>query len=164
MAQAGLTVKVTGLTASINAMSKLADGRAVDRRVNAAMKKAAAPMLEFAKSKVPVDQGDLKRSLIINSKKLKNGNRSVRVGPEAAAIIRTSGNSSFNVGRDVKWPARYGHLVEFGHTAFGKFWVRRQPFMRPAVARFGGSVFAETFRTELDKSYRRLAKKINKSK
>ena len=161
----GFNLKLKGLKSAVDAMRQLGDDRGTDRRVNASMKKAAIPALDFAKSKVAVGDGDLRRSLIINSKKVKNGNRSVRVGPDSMSVQRLSGDENkFQIGQGIKKPANYAHLVEYGHRAWGKSFVKRRPFMRPAGTRFGGIVYIARVRYELDAAYRKLAKKLNKSK
>ncbi len=92
--------------------STITGGKAVARRLGAiapglatplteASRKAMRPMLAAAKALAPVDDGDLKRSLTIKSKR-----GQTVVGP----------NKKF-IGRDGAKPGRVAHLVEFGRAA-----------------------------------------------
>lgn len=151
----GVKLTVTGLDEALGKMRELAEPKAVDRRINSAMKAGAKPILETAQSKVPVADGDLKRSLIINSKKLRNGNRSVRVGPSTDSFTRIKGGTrgaTINLNRK-KRPANYAHLVEYGTKR-----SKATPFMRPAAARHGGQKYLDTVAQSLGKSYARLAR------
>ena len=90
-----------------NAMSKTV--------LRSAIKKALKPVLNDARSDVPVDRGDLKESLTINTK-LGGGQKS-----EAR-----SGAVTVYMGTSVKQGA-VGHLVEFGTSK-----MRMNPFVRPS--------------------------------
>ena len=74
-----------------------------------ALRNAARPVLKRAKSKVPVDRGNLRRNLATTAKVDKRGQGTAKVGyrvPDAA----------------------YGNVVETGTSKFAA-----QPYLRPAL-------------------------------
>ena len=151
MASTKANLTIVGLDDAIGKLLFIADKKTTAKRIATAMRSAAKPILQIAKSKVPVDSGSLKDSLIINSKKLRNGNRSVRIGPKTGPVSNRK-------------PSKYAHLVEYGFKARNRKGgpiiaeVRRTPFMRPAAARGGGQVYIDRVTKALGKAYTRLAK------
>lgn len=93
-----------------------------------AMKKALKPVLVTAKQKVPVDEGDLKSSLIISTSITKRQRR-------LAGLVR--GVPRVFVGTN--WPS--AHLVEFG-TAQRVAKIRRKKVLAGGGKIFGTSVQA----------------------
>lgn len=131
------TVQLTGFKELEAALSNL--GGAVGKRVaRAALKKAAEPMRDKAKSLAPVKTGALRDSIIIGSRLDGRQMRSLKKlsKDQRAAVEMFIGPSYL---KDAK--GRHGHLVEFGtapHLNGGNFKGSRhpgtapQPFMRPA--------------------------------
>jgi HK97 gp10 family phage protein len=118
-----------------------------------AVKRAAAPVVNAAKSFAARSErtGALRESITAIVKKGRDGNSYAVVGP-ARGYFRGGkklGKNADNRGADM--PAKYGHLVEFGHHVVapkkgasrrkntattaktGKTWVAARPFMRPAL-------------------------------
>lgn len=91
----------------------------------AAFRKGAKPLIKESRQNVPVDEGDLKRSIGTVTAKPKNRNKAaVRVGPR--------------IGKAKNAKGYHGHLIEFGtaprKTKSGKFTgsTPANPFMSPA--------------------------------
>ena len=147
---------IVGLDDAVGKLLWISDKKTTARRIATAMRNAAKPILEIAKSKAREDTGALKESLIINSRKLRNGNRSIRVGPKTGWVKNRK-------------PSKYAHLVEYGFKAKNRKGgpviaeVRRKPFMRPAAARAGGQVYIDRVTKALGKAYTRIAKQKLKS-
>ena len=156
-AKTNLTIK--GFEEAVAKLANIADKKQMDRRINAAFKKAAEPVLEIAKSKAPKDTGALRDSIILNSKKLRNGNRSVRVGPKTGFVGDFAGTKEKGGAVSFSKPSKYAHLVEYGFTMRNGRKKRGKPFMRPAAARAGGQRFIDKAAKLLGKSFARLAKK-----
>ncbi len=157
--------EMTGLNEAVRQLGNLADEKQTDRRIGAAMSSAAKPVLESAKSKVAVDPGPgggtLKRSLVIGSKKLRNGNRSVRVGPDSNYVeislsgsLDSSGTGQVTLGTKEKRPSRYAHLVEYGDSKTGP-----RSFMGSAGEKEGGDKYVNLVAKEVGKSIDRLIRK-----
>lgn len=157
---------MTGLKEALGKIEGIADKKKTESRLRYSMRKAAEPILAFAKQKVAVSRlpggGTLKRSLIIRAKKLRNGNLSVRVGPDSDVVEMRqtttgdidSGSFSLRIFGRKKRPSRYAHLVEYGSRH-----NRRKPFIRPAGARHGGNIYIGRVASQLGKAYDRLARK-----
>lgn len=141
------------LDEQLDRLSKSA-GKGVLRR---ALKKAAEPMAEIARSKVPVDDGDLKKSITVSVKLAKRqaGLHRKMFRDDKASVEMFLG-PSYDLGAG----GRHGHLVEFGtspHINRGQFrgtqhpGTAPQPFMRPAwdadqvklLDRLGQNMWAE---------------------
>jgi len=147
-----MDIKITGLDEIVKDFRNISDHKTLDRNVARAARKVLKPVLESAKARVPVDEGDLKNSLIISSKKLRNGNRSVRVGPNTETVVRADESGSFDFSRK-KRPANYAHLVELGtKTASAK------PFLRPSFDEHSGDM-PKKFAADMKKGLNRLMKK-----
>lgn len=131
------------------AMAKLAPSMQVST-LRKALKRSAQPVIDEAKRLVPVDDGDLRESITMNTR-LKN-RRDARQDRSESAVIMYLGTST---------PlGSHGHLLEFGtknHPA--------QPFLRPAWEKHKKKVLdniqAELW-NELRKTAKRLAKRAAK--
>lgn len=179
MPRANAGLKVQGLETALARLAELGDAKATDRRVGAAMRKAAKPVLEFAQKKAKAYQrtGALVRSLIINTRKIKgSGNRNVRVGVNSdhvevpfAGSISEGGSGKVRFSEKEIRPNNYAHLVEFGHDVknrkggpvLGK--VNRRPFLRPAQAREGGEKYTKRTAEEMWKSIEKITKQKAKA-
>lgn len=160
-----VSVKVEGLKELDEALKDLpqATGKNVMRR---AAEKALAPVIAAAKTFVPVDHGDLKRSLKVSRK----------LSKRQAALMRqeyrTEGKAAVSV---FAGPSAlpHAHLIEFGtkpryQKSTGKFvgQVAAQPFMRPAWDAKQNDVlaiFTKEMWTEIEKAAKRQAKKLAKA-
>nr|WP_283258295.1 HK97-gp10 family putative phage morphogenesis protein [Pseudomonas sp. GX19020] len=122
------------LEKSLDNLSK-AVGRNVLRR---SLRAAAQPMADKARSLAPVDEGDLRDSIIVGSK-LNGSERKKhrKLTAEERSSIELFVGPSYLKGAG----GRHGHLVEFGtapHINKGRFagsehpGTAPQPFMRPA--------------------------------
>lgn len=93
--------KMTGAADVAAALRKL--GSTLQPAVNAAARKSMAPVLKAAKANVPIDDGDLRRSLVVRKQKSPKGTTRFAVGP-----------SNKFTGKDGDRPVKYAHVVEFG--------------------------------------------------
>ncbi len=142
------TFKITGFAELEKALSELpkATERTVLRRVG---KKALQPLLERATQLVPVDQGNLRASLVIGSSLTSRARRADKQEPrEGVRVFMGTAN-------------RNGVPREFGTVR-----TAAQPFMRPAWD--GGK--AEAFKIvltdlgdEVEKAAKRAARKKARS-
>lgn len=133
MANAG-SVRIEGaedLSALLNEMP-----RELRKQILAvAVARAAQPVVRAAKGGVTVDTGSLKRALGAVVRKYKNGADAVAVvgarrGYYAAGKALKKGADR----RGAAMPAKYAHLVEYGHVAPDGSFVPGKPFLRPALA------------------------------
>lgn len=165
---------IKGIAEVVSKMKALSDTKQTDRKLAASMKKAAKPILAVAKSKVPVDEGHLRSSLAMNTKiNKRSGNRNVRIGPDDSVYrsfegnVNDEGTGSISYTGSKKRPANYAHLVEFGHEVKNKKkgpvigQVQRTPFLRPAMAREGGTKFVKRLGDDMFKKFKRLVEKKN---
>lgn len=131
------TVQLTGFKELEASLENI--GGAVGKRLaRAALKKAAEPMRDKAKSLAPVKTGKLRNSIIIGSKLGNRQKRDLRkLSKDQRAAIELFIGPSYLKGDG----GRHGHLVEFGtapHINGGMFkgskhpGSKPQPFMRPA--------------------------------
>lgn len=133
-----VTVKLEGFAELEKELEKL--GKTVTQKASMrrALRKAAEPMVEAAKQKVPVDDGDLRDSITISTRLNKRqGRMHRRMFRDDRASVELFLGPSYELGGG----GRHAHLVEFGtrpHINKGKFagsqhpGTRPQPFMRPA--------------------------------
>lgn len=95
---------------------------------------AAKPIMQMAKAKAPKRTGALSRSIITVVRRYpKAGKVMALVGPDKEYY---SGGKRLKKGasrQGADRPAKYAHLVEFGHQTKNGF-VAAKPFIRPAVA------------------------------
>lgn len=149
-----MTVKTTGLKdvdAALAKIEKKATQKAVMRR---ALKTAAQPMADAAKSKAPRDDGDLQASIGVSTKlsdRQKKLHRKLFRNDKAAVEMFVGPGQ-----------LPQAHNQEFGNEHHGP-----QPFMRPAwdqeamptLERLGQEMWSE-----IDKQAKRAAKKAAKGK
>lgn len=114
----------------------------------AALRATARPILNEAKANVPVDQGRLKRSLVLKvDRAMENGRRAAAF----TATVRVSGRLGYrprktdraSTVRGKSGPARYSYQIGSRPDVYGAFiefglGVPMQPFMRPAWDAEGG--------------------------
>jgi HK97 gp10 family phage protein len=130
-----VTVKIEGIRECEAMLAELTDatGRNVLRR---ALRAAAVPIIEAAQSRVPVDTGEMKIGISVQStaKRAKK-----RKDADATVFIGVAGKH-----------ASLAHLVEFGTASHGKSGgpLPPRPFMRPAWDSKGAEAF-DVFRREL---------------
>lgn len=149
-----MTVKTTGfadLEAALAKIEKKATQKAVMRR---ALKTAAQPMADAAKSKAPRDDGTLQASIGVSTKLSARQSRQHRkqFRNDKAAVEMFVGAG----------PLSSAHNQEFGNEHHGP-----QPFMRPAwdqeamptLERLGQEMWSE-----IDSHAKRAAKKAAKGK
>lgn len=124
---------IDDLEAALKAVGK----KAAREAALVAVQEAAVPIVVQAKryARNSRDTGALEESITFRTKPYRRGDR-------ALAVI---GPASKFRGADGRQPAKYAHLVEFGHVAKNGKHVAAKPFMRPAIA------------TAADKSMRKLA-------
>ncbi len=128
-----------------------------------AARKAFAPVLETAKSLVPVDSGALRDSLKLTVKKNGGGDTVIMVGLKISGPARPKGIDAiaakyaghFGGGEGLK-PARRWHWIELGTAKRSA-----HPFLRPALDQNAQEVL-DLLRTELaaqiEKALRKRAK------
>jgi len=158
---------VQGLAELEKALDNLSKsvGKSVLRK---SLRKAAEPMRDLAKSIAPVDDGDLRDSIIIGGLLNKSQkSRQRKLTEDERSSIELFVGPSYKKGAG----GRHGHLVEFGtapHIVGGVFKGAKhpgtapQPFMRPAfdaearptVARLGPLLMKE-----IEKAAKRQAKR-----
>lgn len=124
-----MDMQTKGLFETMANIRSLGNETFLRREISASGRKSMTPVKQLAVQKVPEDEGDLKRSLSIRSKVLRNKNISVRMGPNTSITIRQRKNGKIKKKR----PAKYAHLVEKGTSR-----SRPKPFMRPAYDSAGG--------------------------
>lgn len=151
------------------ALQALQDIGTQKRILVGAMKKSLEPVAERARQLVPVDEGDLRDSIIVSTKITKRQAREI-VGARGAPRVFAGTN----------WPS--GHLVEFGTgprsveatkkkvlavdgRIIGKTadvgHMPAQPFLRPAFEQMREKML-EIFGREMWKSLKRTAKRFEK--
>jgi hypothetical protein len=157
-----MKIEIKGGTELQTALRGLGDPKAIRTALRAGLRKAAAPMLAAAKAGVPIDQGDLKRSVKIAAAK---GERpaspqfGVVIGIDsneqpAKMVVRKGGKGGTYRDPGV---AGVGPIIEFGKPG-----EPARPFMRPAFDREGEATiqrFAQVAGPEIDRVAARLAKK-----
>lgn len=165
-----VTFETTGfkeLDRELERLSKAA-GKGVLRR---SLKKAAEPLVELVRSRVPVHKGTLAASIAVSTKLAKRqaGQHRKMFRNDKASVEMFVG-PSYDLGAG----GRHGHLVEFGtapHMNGGVFagtmhpGTAPQPFMRPAwdsdqvamIDRLGNDLWAEIEKT-IARAERKAAK------
>ncbi len=177
-----MDIKITGLEEIDANFRKLSDEKTLERNVGRSLKKAMKPVLDMARTLVPVDEGDLKRSLTVSVRKNRKGNRSARVGPDTKTIVRAGADGALDF-KKKKRPANYAHLVEYGHhsaaktgqSGFGAKGTKRkkgtfaansfvmgQPFLRPAWDKHSPGAMA-VFKEEMERGLVRVMRKAGLS-
>lgn len=169
-----MKIEVSGLTDLQAALRELGDPKAVRTALRAALRKAARPMVDAIQAKVPVDQGDLKRSIKMAAAKREKPDAEfgIVIGidaneqPAEYIIRRTnSGGSRKGAGKGGYYRdpnvAGHGPMTEFGTPQ-----KAAQPFMRPGFDAEGEATirrFAEVAGPEIERVAARLAKKRGQS-
>ncbi len=127
--------EITGLRELVKNSDKLKKSFA-GSALRTALRNAGNPVLKEAKARVPVDEGDLKKSLKSHATVKKSGFGYVDIGPEKGEVF-------------------YGHIVELGSSQ-----QSARPFLRPALdqADKDGSIQSE-FIEALNKT---IAKQLGK--
>ena len=130
-----LTMKVEGLDELNRRLNRL-ESKQIKKAVRSSAMFATGPMLKKMKSKVPVEDGPLKKSLGRQSRFFRRGQIfSMRIG------IRSKQSP------DGSWPSVYGPMIENGTLK-----MAAQPFMRPA--------FDENYRATIDRFGQSLGEKV----
>lgn len=150
-----MEIKITGLEQIEANFRRLADPRALDRNVGRSARVAMTPVLKAAEALVPVDEGDLQRSLVISNRKNRAGNRSVRVGPDTKTVVRADDSGVIDLSKK-KRPANYAHLVELGTKD-----AAAKPFLRPAFDAYADGI-PRVFSDEMYKGLVRAMKRARK--
>lgn len=158
-----MKIKVEGLTELQAALRELGEPRSIRSALRAALRAAALPMRDAAKNGVPVDQGDLQRSIKMASAKRYRGQDQDQFGivigidaneQPAQDVPRKEGSGGTYRDPGV---AGVGPITEFGRP--GK---AAKPFMRPAFDAEGEKTiqrFAKTAGPAIEAEAARLAKK-----
>jgi HK97 gp10 family phage protein len=124
------------------------------RALRTAARKAFGPVLEAAKSKVPVGEGDLRDSLKISVRKGGNSGEDedvvFRVGIKVGKVPGAAGGSKVA-------PSRRWHLVELGTVK-----MPAKPYLRPALDSQRDAVLS-MLTEELAKSIARVKKRRARS-
>lgn len=109
-----MDLEIKGLQETMAGLERLGGTKLLERNVRRSSRKAMKPVLEGAKRRVRVDDGDLRDSLAISVRRKKDGNLSARVGPDTRTVVRMDEGKARK-----KRPKNYAHLVEFGteHSA-----------------------------------------------
>lgn len=158
-----VTFQIKGLKSLEAALRELGDPKRIRSAGRSALRKGAEPIVSTAKALVPLDQGDLKRSIKQAAGKVRRGGdqdilRQVvgidRNEQPPEEIARASGSGTY---RD---PGVLGvaAIKEFGAPETGQ---PAQPFMRPAFDANVGRATV-TIRRELGAAIERQAKIIAK--
>lgn len=128
----------------------------------AALKQGAPVLVSATQSFAPVRTGALRESISFRVKSLKTlGTAVAIVGPRTGRFSKGKALGKHDSYKDSDEPARYAHLVEFGH-ATPKGFVSAKPFMRPAVVAVSDQI-ASRMAESVTKDLTRLAKKISKT-
>lgn len=133
--------------------------------IAAGVTEAAKPLVKEIKRFAPSQTGALKRSITAKVIKQK------KVGSAVAVVGPAWGKYSGSSGKKLKkgesslsgtvQPARYAHLVEFGHlTKKGR--VNAKPFMRPAI-QTAGPLMAQNMIAGVSKGLLKAAKRYSKT-
>lgn len=161
-----MKIEVTGAADLQAALRELGDPRAIRVALRAALRAAARPMLEAVQSRVPVDKGDLKRSIKMAAAK---GERldspefgiviGVDINEQPAQIIIRKTRSNGGKGATYRDPGVAGVAPI---TEFGRPGQPAEPMFRPAFDTEGENTirrFGEIAGPEIERVAARLAKK-----
>lgn len=147
------------------ALGQLADQPAMRRAVRKALREAAKPMLDAAIAAVPVDKGDLRKSIKMGTARKARGEDPDTFGivlgidadvQPARQVIRKTRSGKSSTYRD-PGVAGVGPMIEFGTPQ-----APAEPFMRPAWDAHGESIvsrFGEAIGPVIESEAARLAKK-----
>lgn len=171
-----MSIKVKGAGEIVSAMRELGDQKAMRRAMRGALRGAAKPMLAMAKAGVPVDKGDLKRSLKIATAKRQRGDRDkfgvvlgidVNEQPATYRVRKTdSGGRKKGSGKGGYYRdpgvAGVGPMIEFGTPQEPPV-----PFMRRAFDALGEQtirLFGRLAGPAIEKEAAKIARKKARSK
>jgi HK97 gp10 family phage protein len=163
-----MKIKIEGLRDLEKALQELGDDRARRAVANRALKKAAQPIAESARSKVPVLFGDLRDSITV-AKTTSQGD----VGKQAfARVVRQTGDKALasQALRDARRGAASIQRIYIGpgrnpQAIFQEFGTINHPpqaFMRPAWDELAEPTLAriqEELAADIQKTAARIAKK-----
>jgi len=90
-----------------------------------AVRAGAKPIVKRARELVPVEHGDLKKSIRIKKRRIPKGSTMLKFSIHAGGNIRVNGESL---------RPYYAHMIEFGTSQ-----MSAQPFMRPALEQEAGN-------------------------
>lgn len=143
-------------TQDVRAALLALEEKVAKRIARAALKAGAEPMLHAARSKAPVDTGDLVESLKIST--------GTKKGKLVARVQTKEG--------DYKGKTFYGSFIEYGHYLGDKDlgnsrkWVEARPFLRPAFdenKERSAGIVVEALRAGILKEAKRIARKAAKA-
>jgi HK97 gp10 family phage protein len=161
-----MKIEVDGLSDLQAALRELGDPKAIKLALRGALRKAAKPMLEAARGKVPVDKGDLKRSVKMAAAKgerLDSPTFGIVIGIDSneqpAKIVTRKTRSNRGRGGTYRDPGVAGvaPITEFGTPR-----QAAEPFMRPAFDAEGEPTirrFGEVAMSEIERVAARIAKR-----
>lgn len=161
-----MTIKVDGLAGLQSALRELGEPKAVRTALRGALRKSARPMLDAIRDNVPVDKGDLKRSVKMGAAKgerLDSPVFGIVIGIDAneqpAKIVTRKTRSNGGRGGTYRDPGVAGVAPM---TEFGRPGQAATPFMRPGFdAEADGTLrrFGEVAGPEIERVAARLAKR-----
>lgn len=141
----GSRIEIKGMDDLLRKLKNLGSTTVAKKVQRKAIRAGTNPLLVDAKANVPVDKGDLKRSL--TKKIIVNNYR-------CQGIV---GADSDYVGEDGSKPAHYDHLVEYGHADPDGTVTPPHPFMRTTADEAMGEAqekYAEKLAEEIEKEAR----------
>ncbi len=140
----GLTVKLTGAKELHDALGEFT--KATERNILLRVGKAALqPIADRAKALAPVDEGDLRDSIIVGTKLTKNARRNAKRDPVQGVRVFVGPTNRNGV------PREFGTARTVAH-----------PFMRPAWDSGKAGVLADVMdglKVEIDKAQQRAARR-----
>jgi len=161
-----MKITVSGATDLQAALRELGDPRSIRVALRAALRAAARPMLDAVKSRVPVDQGDLQRSIKMAAAKGEKPDSpqfgiviGVDINEQPAKIVVRKTRSDNGRGGTYRDPgvAGTGPITEFGRPG-----QPATPMFRPAFDTEGDATirrFSEVAGAEIERVAVRIAKK-----
>ena len=140
----GITMRLEGAEGVMATLRELGS-RTEERIVNKVGKEVMEPVRQALRDAAPEDEGHLKESIIVRSRVMRSGARSIRVGPSNRLFVSVERGKR-------KRPSNYARILE-----------KRRPFARPVWDRFGGSSLQREFvnmaRPMIEKSVRLMRRK-----
>jgi HK97 gp10 family phage protein len=156
------TVTLSGFRELDRALSELpkATARNVLRRVG---KAALQPMADAAAAKAPVDEGNLRISVVVSEKRTRRAGGGTKAGFVAGKGFRRDPKTSVDLAMGPG--SGLGVLPYATFAEFGRQNQAADPFMRPAFDAGAQGVIdriGESLGQEIDKAAKRLAKRAAK--
>lgn len=160
-----MKIEVEGGLEIAATLRELGDDKAVRSALRNALRAAALPMRDAAKNRVPVDQGDLQRSIKIGPRRRRSGEDPDTLGvligidaneQPAKEVPRKTRSGRSTTYRD-PGVAGVGPITEFGRPG-----EAAKPFMRPAFDAEGEKTiqrFGHTAGPAIEKQAARIARK-----